>query len=320
MTRGANSGGLGDPVTTGDARPEGEIAITIAIPVRNGARTIGKQLDALARLRDPGVQWEVVVADNASTDGTAGIVEAHPLGSRVPMTVVQTSRGVGINTARNTAIASARGRLIVLCDADDLVRPGWLSAYAASVLNGPPSTAAGPLDVSKVNNPLWAAWGVPLAEPHRLAGGLICGWGANLALHREVWVNLGGFDESHPYGFDELDFLARARDANVPFTWVHDAVVDYRVQPGVLVNASKGFRQGVSSVRFSRAHPVALPLPTVTIAAKSVLGSLWEALRARPPWRGQGAKWRTVAYRSGQLAGRLPLSFHQRWPRQTTSP
>lgn len=141
-----------------------------------------------------------------------------------------------------------------------------------------------------------------------------------MALHREVWVNLGGFDESYPYGFDELEFLARARDANVPFTWVHDAVVDYRVQPGVLVNASKAFRQGVASVRFSRAHPMALPLPSVTTAAKAVLGSLREALRTRPPWDGQGTKWRTVAYRSGQLAGRLPLSNHQRWARQTTSP
>jgi len=312
MTHGANSGGLGDPVTTGDARHEGEIAITIAIPVRNGARTIVRQLDALGRLRDPGVQWEVVVADNASTDGTAGIVEAHPLGSRVPTRVIQTSRTAGINVARNAAIAAARGRLIVLCDADDVVRPNWLSAYATAVLDGPPSTAAGPLDVSRVNNPRWAAWGVPLAEPHRLGGGLLCGWGANMALHREVWVNLGGFDESYPYGFDEVDFFARARDAKVPFTWVHDAVVDYRVQPGVLKNVRKGFLQGVASVRFSRAHPTALPLPPAAISAKVVVASLHGALRAWPPWNSRGEKWRTVAYRSGQLVGTLRTSNNQR--------
>jgi glycosyltransferase involved in cell wall biosynthesis len=312
MACATNNGEQGGPVMMGNARHDGEIAITVAIPVRNGARTIGAQLDALEGLQDPGVHWEVVVADNASTDGTAAIVAAHPLSGRVPMRVVQTSPTAGINVARNAAIAAARGRLIVLCDADDVVRPNWLSAYSASMLDGPPSTAAGPLDVSRVNNPRWAAWGVPLAEPHRFGGRLICGWGANMALHRDVWVSLGGFDESYPYGFDEVDFFARASDVNVPFTWVHDAVVDYWVQPGVLVNVRKGFRQGVASARFCRDHPTALPLPTITISAKMVVASLYGALRAWPPWNGQGEKWRMIAYHSGQFVGALRTANNQR--------
>ena len=50
--------------------------LSIVIPCRNAARTIAVQLDALCAQQWRG-GWEVIVADNGSTDGTQAIVEGY---------------------------------------------------------------------------------------------------------------------------------------------------------------------------------------------------------------------------------------------------
>lgn len=50
--------------------------VSVVVPVRDGAATIGAQLDALARQRGARA-YEVVVADNSSSDGTRDVVLAH---------------------------------------------------------------------------------------------------------------------------------------------------------------------------------------------------------------------------------------------------
>src|SRR5206468_3683315 len=50
--------------------------VSVIIPVRNGAATLGSQLRALAAQTYPGL-WEIVIADNGSTDATAAIAEAE---------------------------------------------------------------------------------------------------------------------------------------------------------------------------------------------------------------------------------------------------
>ena len=64
----------------------------MVVPVYNGARTLGPLLSALAGQRSP-VPWEVVIADNGSTDGTLEVVEDYR--ARLPaLTVVHvTERG-----------------------------------------------------------------------------------------------------------------------------------------------------------------------------------------------------------------------------------
>jgi len=92
---------------------EGSIELSIVMPCLNEAPTIGtcvrKAQASLARL---GIQGEVVVADNGSTDGSREI--AAELGVRV---VPAAARGYG--NALAAGIASARGRYVIMGDADD---------------------------------------------------------------------------------------------------------------------------------------------------------------------------------------------------------
>jgi glycosyltransferase involved in cell wall biosynthesis len=69
--------------------------------------------------------WEVVIA----TDGTADIARRYAPRFKAP-TVVDSRPSRGHSAPRNAGAKAARGELLVFCDADDVVAPGWLEAMA----------------------------------------------------------------------------------------------------------------------------------------------------------------------------------------------
>jgi cellulose synthase/poly-beta-1,6-N-acetylglucosamine synthase-like glycosyltransferase/peptidoglycan/xylan/chitin deacetylase (PgdA/CDA1 family) len=91
--------------------------LSIVVPAFNEARTIGPAVRSLALSAHPGV--EVIVVDDASTDGTATVVDGLGLGN---VRVIRTPPG-GKATALNTGVAFARHELVVMVDADTVVEP-----------------------------------------------------------------------------------------------------------------------------------------------------------------------------------------------------
>jgi glycosyltransferase involved in cell wall biosynthesis len=89
------------------------IELTVVMPCLNEAETLAVCCDkALAALRANGIAGEVVIADNGSTDGSQEIARAH--GARV---VPVPLRGYG--AALNAGIQAARGKYVLMGDADD---------------------------------------------------------------------------------------------------------------------------------------------------------------------------------------------------------
>jgi glycosyltransferase involved in cell wall biosynthesis len=109
--------------------------ISVIIPALNVASTIEDQLDALAHQRFDG-EFEVIVADNGSTDGTRALVEKWQ--GRLPgLRVVDASARLGSASARNVAVRAAAGPGLAFCDADDVVAEGWLAALAEGLESAP---------------------------------------------------------------------------------------------------------------------------------------------------------------------------------------
>jgi GT2 family glycosyltransferase len=102
---------------------------SVVIPTYNGRELVARCLQSIARHRpaDSRLAIEVVVADDASNDGTAAwVAEAHP-GVRV----VSLERNAGFCAAANAGIAASRGRFIQLLNNDTEVAPGWIEAGLA---------------------------------------------------------------------------------------------------------------------------------------------------------------------------------------------
>lgn len=86
--------------------------ISVVIPCLNEAQSIGECVDiALSSLKAIGMSGEVVVADNGSTDGSIEIAREH--GARVVHAEVK-----GVGSASRKGIQEARGKFIILGDAD----------------------------------------------------------------------------------------------------------------------------------------------------------------------------------------------------------
>jgi GT2 family glycosyltransferase len=109
-------------------------AVSVIVPLFNKEAFVVR---ALRSALDQGVDCEIIVVDDGSTDGGAARVEA--VGDPRIQLIRQANAGPG--AARNRGIAAARSPLVAFLDADDEWRPGYL-AHAVDQLAGAPDAAA----------------------------------------------------------------------------------------------------------------------------------------------------------------------------------
>ncbi len=89
--------------------------ISIILPCYNCQDYIGQAVDSV--LGQSYTDWELLVVDDGSTDGSRKVIEQHAAGD--PRIRVFSQPNGGVSKARNMALANARGEFIALLDADD---------------------------------------------------------------------------------------------------------------------------------------------------------------------------------------------------------
>ncbi len=194
--------------------------ISVIVPVRKGMPWIEQQLQALSTQEVP-AHWEVVVADNGSDDGTSACVERwaerHP---RIRLVDASARRGAA--AARNTGVRSARGRLLAFCDADDVVRSGWLASICGALSGA--DLVAGVFDFGALEGHPSSS---PVPAATRQLGFLPFALTANLAVRREIFDAAHGFNEELWPG-EDVDLCWRLQLAGYRFTVAADAIVEKR--------------------------------------------------------------------------------------------
>ena len=231
---GARSGS--DPDTSGDH-------LTVVVITYSPGESLGRFLDTLAVATSR--PYDVVLADNGSTDGAPERAAARP-----EVTLLRTGGNVGYGLAANLGAAKASGQWLVVANPDVTWAPGSLDTMLAVAARWPRAGALGPA----IHTPGGALYPSARALPslgrgigHALAGWWwpsnpwtaayrqergapregVAGWlsGSCLLLRRAAFDAVGGFDPSYFMYFEDLDLCERIGLAGWQNVYVPSAVI-----------------------------------------------------------------------------------------------
>lgn len=178
--------------------------ISVVIATRNRSVLLARTLESLCGQTWPRDRYEIIVADNGSTDDTAAVVAAASSAAggapRVRYLLVPEP---GKSHAVNAALAVAEADLVALTDDDVLPDPAWLERLAAAVIETGADFVAGRIQpLWEVPPPAWVSeslhgvLAVPDNGPVRLmidqSRSGVMPIGANMAVTRAVVSRIGG--------------------------------------------------------------------------------------------------------------------------------
>jgi GT2 family glycosyltransferase len=221
-------------------------SLSLVIATYNRARLLDECLSAVRRQPFSDGD-EILVADNASTDGTASVVAAHQVAGGPRVRYLHVAQP-GKSFALQAAVASARGSLLAFLDDDVLVDDGWLAAIRAAMADPQVVLAGGPvLPRWERPAPRWLAIGngpfnrlaAPIAllhygdRPGELGPRTLLG--ANMVIRRDALEAIGGFAthlgklRGTLLSGEDADLCARVADRGWSTRYAPDAIVRHWV-------------------------------------------------------------------------------------------
>jgi N-acetylglucosaminyl-diphospho-decaprenol L-rhamnosyltransferase len=150
----------------------------------NGREYLLACLAAIERTHPPGINHEILVLDNASSDGSAEAVRR--LGGDIRLIALERRTGKAENDS--TLMREATGRYCLLLNEDSELRPGTSAALIAALDADPKAAAATPQLLDSAGEPVPCAWRFP-GVGTALAGALF--------LHRRLTVQSKGSTTRH---------------------------------------------------------------------------------------------------------------------------
>jgi GT2 family glycosyltransferase len=211
---------------------------SILIVTYNSAPYLEGCLASVSRQKGP--DDEIILVDNASSDGSAGMIRIH--WPELPLVCNPENRGFA--AAANQAARLARKEMLVFLNPDTVVLPGWLEGLRQALLAGQnvalaTSRVLPASQLQAINAPAQvaagrcsgkpASWGQGFCGQKVHFSGLVFGRadghtaqerckripvsavsGASFAIRKAVWDELGGFDEGYWMYYEETDLSWRA--------------------------------------------------------------------------------------------------------------
>ena len=232
-------------------------AVSVVIAAFDGERFLATQLEALSSQQLSG-GFEVIVADNGSTDSTVEI--ARSFIPRLDVSVIDASTIRGQAFARNVGAGCARGESLVFLDQDDMVAPGYLEAMAQALDQAP--LVAAKMEIGELN-PGWISQAREIVQTVQLPEDPVpWGYGCSLGVRKQVFLDAGGFDTSLPYASEDVDLCIRLHDRGINIRFVDDAVLHYRFPDTFTALFRQGRRYGAAGVAVQRKHSTRPQTPT----------------------------------------------------------
>jgi GT2 family glycosyltransferase len=220
-------------------------ALSIVIVNFNARQHLEDCLESLTS-SPPAIPHDIIVVDNASTDGSVRAVRA-----RWPsVTVIENAANLGFAAGNNRGIRASRGALILLLNNDTIVPSGAIDRLVEALRAHPDAAVAGPRLIDETGrtelsfgpmisplNELRQKWTAGL---HRRGVGVVSRWveratareryvdwvsGACLLVHRSDAEHVGLLDERYFLYTEDVDFCAAIRAAGRRVLFTPDAQI-----------------------------------------------------------------------------------------------
>ncbi len=230
------------------------VEVTVVVPTHNRRTLLSVTVRSILWQR--GVDLEVVIIDDGSSDGTAGVVAG--VGDR-RMRLLRNETPQGVSAARNAGIAAARGEWVAFCDDDDLWAPDKLARQLRSAREARRAWAY--TGAVSVDSRLRILGGSPPRPPEQVARLLrrfnaVPGGGSNVVVRRDALARAGDFDVQLR-NTEDWEMWIRLADQGLPAS-VNSPLMAYRVHRH---NASLDTREIlVGAARIERIHATKVDL------------------------------------------------------------
>src|SRR5579859_2387136 len=209
--------------------------ISVVINTLNREKSLKETLESF-RWQTYRGQFEVIVVNGPSTDGTEGLIE-----SWVPKIRIGRCPAANLSMSRNIGICMAAGDIVAFIDDDGVPEPEWLEQIAAGYDRDEVGGVGGRVydhtgfrfqaEYCLVDRLANADDNLPGPSPQRSFPGsfqfphLL---GTNATFLRSALLEVGGFDEEFEYFLDETDVCLRLIDAGYLIRQLPDAYVHHK--------------------------------------------------------------------------------------------
>jgi glycosyltransferase involved in cell wall biosynthesis len=194
--------------------------VSIIIPCFNQAQYLPDSVESV--LQQTYKNIELIIVNDGSTDHTKEIAK------ELSYNVLINQDNKGLSVARNEGIRCSTGEYILPLDADDKISPDFIEKTIGK--NDIVSTWQQEFGLS---NRLWMNTIVnPTYENFRQRNQINC----CALFKKEIWENIGGYDENMLIGFEDWDFWLRATKANYKVSVIPEALFYYRKHGPSMVN------------------------------------------------------------------------------------
>ncbi len=207
---------------------------SVVIPLYQRADLTEGCLNALERVGLDGI--ELVMVDNACTDETPQLLDAWS----DRLTVIRNETNLGFAAGCNQGARAATGPIVIFLNNDTEVHEGWLEPLLAAVADDRVGVAGSRLlyPTGRVQHAGMAVMpGCVLVHIHRYAPGdhpvvtrtrdLTVVTGACMAIRRERFLELRGFDEGYRNGYEDTDLCMRLASLGLVARYCGDSVITH---------------------------------------------------------------------------------------------
>lgn len=280
--------------------------LTLAITTRDRIDLIDETLAAVADQTWDG-DWDVLVIDNGSSDGTADRVRSWLDRMPVPARLVTADERHNPSYSRNAAVANTEARSVAFVDDDDVIGDGWVAAIGDALrehefvgsrmeyrrLNRGALADAVPFQSARLGR----HFGVPIVDS------------AGSGCRRTLWARVGGSDEAFRNSQD-VDFSLRvAQHTDVTPHFCEDAVYHARRRAGFVSSYRRGVRRGRAEVQLHETHGARIGANADNLV---IAVARWVRLAGQSTWLFSTSRRMIWAENAGRRVGRLRGSIDRR--------